>query len=449
MRKWKRRCRDFRSVTGAVRRNPQPEGAGADRAAAPQLDGRRLELLGRAQANGSERGRGDASASCRRPARSATTPPGGSLPRRRAGRPPGGDHRADRPQDDDQRAELRREGLAGRPRGRQHAARGRTSSAVSSTCLTPSTGEHRLQHPDGKDYGSSRRRAGRRSSSGRAAGTCRRSTSLVDGARDAGSLVDFALYFCPPARSCSSTAGSGPYFYLPKMESHLEARLWNDVFVLAQDVARDPARHHPGDRADRDLPGRVRDGGDPLRAARALRRAERRPLGLHVQRHQDVPHPRARVRAARPQRRHDDGAVHAGLHRAAGAHLPQARRARDRRDGGVHPEPATRRSTSRRSPRSRRTRPARPATASTAPGWRTRAWSRPAARSFDAVLGDRPEPARPAARGRVGHRRPSCSTSRPRRAQVTEAGLRSNISVAHAVPRAAGSRGTARSPSTT
>ena len=35
--------------------------------------------------------------------------------------------------------------------------------------------------------------------------------------------------------------GSGPYFYLPKMESHLEARLWNDAFVLAAGPARDPA----------------------------------------------------------------------------------------------------------------------------------------------------------------------------------------------------------------
>ena len=140
------------------------------------------------------------------------------------------------------------------------------------------------------------------------------------------------------ARSGRSTRGSGPYFYLPKMESHLEARLWNDVFVHAQDALGIPQRHHPRHRADRDLPGGVRDGGDPLRAARALGRAQRRPLGLHVQRHQEVPDPRRGLPAARPQRGDDDGAVHARLHRAAGAHLPQARRARDRRHGGVHPE---------------------------------------------------------------------------------------------------------------
>jgi malate synthase len=57
---------------------------------------------------------------------------------------------------------------------------------------------------------------------------------LVDGARVSGSLFDFALYFFHCARR-QLDKGSGPYFYLPKMESHLEARLWNDAFNLAQD----------------------------------------------------------------------------------------------------------------------------------------------------------------------------------------------------------------------
>ena len=47
------------------------------------------------------------------------------------------------------------------------------------------------------------------------------------------SLFDFGLYFFHNARNLMSH-GTGPYFYLPKLESHLEARLWNDVFVLAQ-----------------------------------------------------------------------------------------------------------------------------------------------------------------------------------------------------------------------
>ena len=49
-----------------------------------------------------------------------------------------------------------------------------------------------------------------------------------------GSLVDFGLYFFHNAQALID-AGAGPYFYLPKLESHLEARLWNDVFTFAQE----------------------------------------------------------------------------------------------------------------------------------------------------------------------------------------------------------------------
>jgi malate synthase len=56
---------------------------------------------------------------------------------------------------------------------------------------------------------------------------------FVDGEPVSASLFDFALYFFHNAHELVSR-GSGPYFYLPKMESHLEARLWNDVFVRAQ-----------------------------------------------------------------------------------------------------------------------------------------------------------------------------------------------------------------------
>ncbi len=51
----------------------------------------------------------------------------------------------------------------------------------------------------------------------------------------AGGLVDFGLYFFHNARRLIAQ-GRGPYFYLPKIENHLEARLWNDIFVLAQDL---------------------------------------------------------------------------------------------------------------------------------------------------------------------------------------------------------------------
>jgi malate synthase len=56
----------------------------------------------------------------------------------------------------------------------------------------------------------------------------------VDGRHVSGSLFDFGLYFFHNVRELMNR-GSGPYFYLPKMESHLEARLWNDVFNYAQD----------------------------------------------------------------------------------------------------------------------------------------------------------------------------------------------------------------------
>ncbi|MGW2119159.1 malate synthase A [Streptomyces zhihengii] len=61
----------------------------------------------------------------------------------------------------------------------------------------------------------------------------------VDGTPVPGALVDFGLYFFHNARRLLDL-GKGPYFYLPKTESHLEARLWNDVFVFAQDYVGVP-----------------------------------------------------------------------------------------------------------------------------------------------------------------------------------------------------------------
>ena len=61
----------------------------------------------------------------------------------------------------------------------------------------------------------------------------------IDGKPMSGSLFDFGMYFFHNARRLLDR-GSGPYFYLPKLESHLEARLWNDVFNLAQDELKLP-----------------------------------------------------------------------------------------------------------------------------------------------------------------------------------------------------------------
>ncbi|GAA3319334.1 malate synthase A [Arthrobacter ramosus] len=58
---------------------------------------------------------------------------------------------------------------------------------------------------------------------------------LIDGKPVAGGVVDFGLFFFHNARRLLAQ-GKGPYFYLPKIESRLEARLWNDIFILAQDL---------------------------------------------------------------------------------------------------------------------------------------------------------------------------------------------------------------------
>lgn len=62
---------------------------------------------------------------------------------------------------------------------------------------------------------------------------------MVDGEPMSGGLVDFGLYFFHNAKKLIAQ-GSGPYFYLPKLENHLEARLWNDVFIYAQDYIEIP-----------------------------------------------------------------------------------------------------------------------------------------------------------------------------------------------------------------
>ncbi|MEV6996802.1 malate synthase A [Streptomyces sp. NPDC093982] len=61
----------------------------------------------------------------------------------------------------------------------------------------------------------------------------------IDGEQVPGALVDFGLYFFHNAQRLLDL-GKGPYFYLPKTESHLEARLWNEVFVFAQDYVGIP-----------------------------------------------------------------------------------------------------------------------------------------------------------------------------------------------------------------
>ncbi len=102
----------------------------------------------------------------------------------------------------------------------------------------------------------------------------RRSTSTVDGKPiPAPASSTSACIFFHNARALLER-GTGPYFYLPKMESHLEARLWNDVFLARPGAALAiPRGNSPGDGAHRDPARGLRDGRDPLRAARARQRA--------------------------------------------------------------------------------------------------------------------------------------------------------------------------------
>ena len=103
-----------------------------------------------------------------------------------------------------------------------------------------------------------------------------------------------------------------------------------------------PPGHHPGHRADRDDHRGVPDGGDPVPAAQPRRGPQRRPLGLHLLHHQELPGPRGRVRPPGPLGGDHDPADDAGLHGAAGPGLPPARRLGDRRHVRRDPGPPER-----------------------------------------------------------------------------------------------------------
>ena len=112
---------------------------------------------------------------------------------------------------------------------------------------------------------------------------------LVDGKRASASLTDFALYMTTSAHK-QLAKGKGPYFYLAKIESHEEARLWNDAFNIAQDALGIPRGTIRGTVLIETIPAafemeeilyELRDHSAGL---------QRGPLGLPVQRHQEVPH---------------------------------------------------------------------------------------------------------------------------------------------------------------
>ena len=275
------------------------------------------------------------------------------------------------------------------------------------------------------------RRARRTRSTGRRAADDRRRPARLAPAGEAhprrrraaprAACVDFALYLA----NCAQTQidrGQGPYFYLPKMESHLEARLWNDAFVLAQDLLGIPRgtiratvliETYPAAFEMEEILYELREHSAGLNAGRwdymfsVIKNFRTRGRG---------------VPAARPQLGDDDGAVHARLHRAAGAHLPQARRARDRRHGGVHPAARTPRSTRWPSPRSRDDK-TREADDGFDGSWVAHPGMVEVCREvFDAVLGDRPNQLDRLREDVHGHRRAAARRRRRRPARSPRPG---------------------------
>ena len=120
---------------------------------------------------------------------------------------------------------------------------------------------------------------------------------LVDGEPVSASLFDAGLYIFRNARELIAR-GSGPYFYLPKLEGGTEAALWNDVFLFIQDEMDLPRGTIRATVLVETLPMAF-EMEETLEGARPAReRTQRRPLGLHVQRHQDVPGPPDRDAAA-------------------------------------------------------------------------------------------------------------------------------------------------------
>ena len=102
---------------------------------------------------------------------------------------------------------------------------------------------------------------------------------LVDGRPVSASLFDIALFLRWNGLAAGRRAAAGRTSTCRSSRAATRRELWNDVFIAAQEARRPAARDDPRDRPDRDDHGVVRDGGDPLRAARALARASTQAAG--------------------------------------------------------------------------------------------------------------------------------------------------------------------------
>ena len=238
---------------------------------------------------------------------------------------------------------------------------------------------------------------------------------LIDGQRASGSLVDFALYFTHCAQR-QLEKGKGPYFYLAKMESHLEARLWNDAFVLAQDALGIPRgtiratvliETIPAAFEMQEILYELREHSAGLNAGRwdylfsIIKKFRTRGADFVL------PERNAVTMTAPMMRAYTELLVKTCHARGAHAMGGMAAFIPSRRDEAVN---------ARRWPRCARTRPASPATASTAPGSRTRTWCRSAARSSTACSATRRTSSASSATTCTSPRR-SCSRSARRRAR--------------------------------
>ena len=195
-----------------------PDALGLVAALQRELGPRRAELLAARATRQVELSAGGRWTSCPRPGPSGTTPMAGGRPGAGPGGPPGRDHRPDRPEDDHQRAELGGEGVARRLRGREHPAVGQHGHRPAQPHRR--AGPHPRLHQRGRQV--------LPAEAGQELATIvvrprgwhlDEKHVLVDGQRVSGSLFDFALYFFHCARR-QLEKGSGPYFYLPKIESH-------------------------------------------------------------------------------------------------------------------------------------------------------------------------------------------------------------------------------------
>ena len=209
--------------------------------------------------------------------------PGAARPRRPAGR----DHRAGRAEDDDQRVQLRGARVHGRSRGRPVADLGeRRRRPGRAGRRGPPDADVRVAGRQGLPARRSDRDARRpaaRLAPGRV-GDARR--------RRAGVGQPVRLRAVPvPLRGRDPAAGERPVLLPGQARGPPRGPAVERGLRPRPGRARDPAWLDPGDGPHRDDPGRVRDGRDPVRAARARRRAQRRPLGLPVQRDQEAARP--------------------------------------------------------------------------------------------------------------------------------------------------------------